>query len=122
MSPDPAGHITLYENPARVRVWAGNVLIADSCAAIELRESGYPARQYIPREDIAGERLRQSSTVTHCPFKGDATYYSLEVDGTVLPDVAWSYEQPFTAMAAIRERLAFDTHQLVEEKIENQIV
>lgn len=119
MSLDPAGHITLKQNPTRVRIWAGAIVIADTRAAIELRETGYPARQYIPRKDVATERLRQSSAVTHCPFKGDATYYSIDVNGTVLPDAAWSYERPFSAMAAISELVAFDTRQLLEEKVED---
>lgn len=116
MSLDPAGRITLRQNLQRVRVWAGDVLIADTRAALELRETGYPARQYIPRRDIATVRLRQSATVTFCPFKGNATYYSIELDDNVLQDVAWSYEDPFPAMTAIKGRLAFDA-QLVVEKI-----
>ncbi|GGX98555.1 hypothetical protein GCM10007160_27620 [Litchfieldella qijiaojingensis] len=105
---DPAGHISLHLNPQRVRVWVGDTLIADTQNAIELREKGYPHRQYIPRQDVDMERLTRSATVTHCPFKGDASYYSLELDGETLTDVAWSYEQPFDAMADIAGHLAFD--------------
>lgn len=112
---DPTGRISLQRNPRQVRIRAGGVLIADSREAIELREIGYPVRQYIPREDVAMELLRRSETITHCPFKGDATYYSIELDGKTMMDAAWSYEQPFEAMAEIKEHVAFDT-RIVEEK------
>lgn len=112
---DPTGQISLQRNPERVHIWVGDTLIADTHDAIELREIGYPARQYLPRADVAMERLRRSETVTHCPFKGDATYYSVELDDGTITDAAWSYEQPFEAMAEIEGRLAFDT-RLVEER------
>lgn len=111
---DPAGRISLQRNSRQVRIRAGGVLIADSQAAIELRETSYPVRQYIPREDVTMELLRRSKTITHCPFKGDATYYSIELDGKTMTDAAWSYEQPFEAMAEIKGHVAFDT-RIVEE-------
>ncbi|EPC01553.1 hypothetical protein L861_16915 [Litchfieldella anticariensis FP35 = DSM 16096] len=105
---DPTGRISLHPNPQRVRVWIGETLLADTRDAIELREKDYPPRQYIPRQDVDMQHLVQSATVTHCPFKGDASYYSLSLDGETLTDVAWSYEQPFDAMTDIAEHLAFD--------------
>lgn len=116
---DPNGRITLHPHDRRVRVWAGDTLIADTRNAIELRETGYPSRQYLPREDVDMLRLARTDTVTHCPFKGDASYYAIELDGETLPDAAWSYEAPFEAMREIAERLAFDT-RLVEEKVEER--
>lgn len=118
MSLDPTGHISLQRNPQRVRVLIGDRVIADTHEAVELRETGYPVRQYIPRQDVVTECLRQSATTSHCPYKGDATYYSIELDGRLLHDAVWSYEQPFTAMADIKGRLAFDT-QLVEQIVGN---
>lgn len=112
---DPTGHISLHPNPRQVRVLAGETLIADTHDAIEMREKGYPHRQYIPRQDVDMQRLSRSATVTHCPFKGDASYYSVELDGETLTDAAWSYEQPFEAMTDIAEHLAFDT-RLVDER------
>lgn len=113
---DPEGRINLQPTAERVRVGVGNDVIADTTAAIELRETGYPARQYIPREDVDMDRLVPSSTVTHCPFKGDAHYFSLEVAGKHLPDAVWSYETPFDAVADIAGHLAFDS-RVVEERI-----
>ncbi|SHF41383.1 Uncharacterized conserved protein, DUF427 family [Modicisalibacter ilicicola DSM 19980] len=114
---DPAGRISLHPHHRRVRIWAGGQVIADSHNAIELRETDYPPRQYLPREDVDLQRLTRSSTVTHCPFKGDTTYFSLERDDATLKDIAWSYERPFEAMTAIKGHLAFDT-RLVEEELD----
>ncbi len=80
----------------RVQVRAGGRLLADSTRAIELRETGLPTRFYLPREDVRLELLAPSPTTTHCPFKGDAAYFS--TPGA--PDAFWSYEQPTEADAA----------------------
>lgn len=102
--------ITLHPHSKRVRILAGDALIADTRNAIELRERGYPPRQYLPRGDVDMSKLSVSSTVTHCPFKGDTTYYSL-LD---IVDVAWSYELPVDDMQAIAGRLVFDTDKVTE--------
>ncbi|WP_227368865.1 DUF427 domain-containing protein [Halomonas sp. M20] len=117
---DPKGHISLHPHSRRVRVLIGETVIADTQGAIELREQGYPPRQYIPRQDVDMSRLASSEKVTHCPFKGDATYYSIEGKSENLTDAVWSYEQPFDAMTDIAGYLAFDT-QVVEEKMEEKV-
>ncbi|MCK0715218.1 DUF427 domain-containing protein [Chromohalobacter sarecensis] len=96
--------ISLHPHTRRVRVWDGDTLLADSTRAIELRERGYPPRQYLPQSDVHMGHLKRSETVTHCPFKGDATYYSVDEHH----DVAWQYANPLAKMAAIAGRLAFD--------------
>ncbi len=106
----PEPRITLHPHSRRARILADETLIADSCNAIELRERGYPPRQYLPRADVDMSKLSVSSTVTNCPFKGDSTYYSL-LD---IADVAWSYEQPIEEMQAIAGRLAFDVEMVME--------
>lgn len=111
-----AGHsteprMTLHPHNRRVRILAGDTLIADTHDVIELREHGYPQRQYVPRADVDMSKLSISSTVTHCPFKGDAIYYSLPD----IADVAWSYERPNDEMAAIAGRLAFDEGKVTEQ-------
>lgn len=112
---DPQGRITLHPHNRRVQIWAGDTLIADTRNAIELREIDYPPRQYLPRKDVDMLRLARTDTVTHCPFKGDASYYSIELDGETLADAAWSYEAPFEAMTDISERLAFDSRAVTEK-------
>lgn len=112
---DPEGRISLHPHNRQVQLWAGDVLIADTRNAIELRETGYPPRQYLPREDVDMQCLARTDSVTHCPFKGDASYYTIELEGDTLTDAVWSYEAPFEAVAAIKGRLAFDS-PAIEEK------
>lgn len=111
---DPAGRISLHRNPERIRVWAGDTLLADTRAAIELRETDYSPRQYIPREDVVMEHLKASPTHTNCPFKGDASYFSVDLREEKLTDAAWSYERPLDAVAEIAGYLAFDTRVVTE--------
>ena len=88
----------------RVRVTFNGEVIADTRDAIRMEEGNYPAVFYFPRKDVKMERLMRSSHRTHCPFKGDAAYFSL-VNGP--ENAVWSYEQPYDEMSVIKERLAF---------------
>ena len=92
--------------PAGKRVtvdFAGNT-IADTREALAMKEGDYPVVYYVPRKDVKMDRLERSAHSTHCPFKGDASYFSLKGGPR---DAVWSYERPFDEMAAIREYLAF---------------
>ena len=88
----------------RVRVTFKGEVIADSGDAIIMQESKYPPVYYLPRKDVKMDRLVRSSHRTHCPFKGDASYFSLKGGPE---NAVWSYEQPYDEMAAIKDRLAF---------------
>jgi uncharacterized protein (DUF427 family) len=88
----------------RVRVRVGEALVADTAHALLLEEGSLPPVFYIPRGDVHMDRLRPSATTSHCPFKGDASYFDA-VGGQ--PDVAWSYESPLPAASDIAGRLAF---------------
>ncbi len=105
--PGPDHPITITRNPRRVRVTAGNVVIADTTKALTLKEAKYPAVQYVPREDANMALLARTERVTHCPYKGDASYYSVNADGKTLDNTVWSYETPFPAMTEISGHLAF---------------
>lgn len=105
--PGPDHPITITANPRRVRVTAGNVVIADTTKALTLKEATYPAVQYVPREDANMALLERTARVTHCPYKGDASYFSIKADGKMLDNAIWTYETPFPAMAEIAGRLAF---------------
>jgi uncharacterized protein (DUF427 family) len=105
--PGPDHPITISTNPRRVRVEANGHVIADSAAALTLQEASYPAVQYIPRADVEMGFFGKTERSTHCPYKGDASYYTLSIDSRVLENVAWSYEAPFPAMAQIEGHLAF---------------
>jgi uncharacterized protein (DUF427 family) len=100
----PEHRITTKPAGARVRVKVKGEVVADSREAIVLQESRYPPVYYLPRKDVKMERLARTSHSTHCPFKGDASYFSF-VNGH--ENAVWSYEQPYDEVAAIREHLAF---------------
>lgn len=104
-----AGHpITIEPTKGRVEVRVNGELVADTTAALELREATLPAVQYIPLGDVAQDRLIRTDTSTYCPFKGDASYYSVRTsNGEVVDDVIWTYEQPYPAVAAIAGHVAF---------------
>ena len=105
--PGPDHPITVAANPARVVVRLGGQVVADSLQALELRESTYPPVQYLPRRDVRMDLLARTRHTTHCPYKGDAAYYAITVDGVTVDNVAWTYGTPFPAVAAIAGHLAF---------------
>jgi len=105
----PKHRITIKPAGVRVQIEFEGELIADTRDAIRLEEThvGHvvaPVVYYIPRKDVKMERLVRTSHETSCPFKGDASYYSLK-DGP--ENAVWSYEQPYDEMLAIKELLAF---------------
>src|SRR5450432_3932080 len=105
--PDESHPITITPAPGRVRVvWQGKV-VADSPRALDLREASYPSVKYIPRSDVDMALLRKTDRQTHCPYKGDASYFSLDGEGATSANAVWSYEDPYPAMAAIKDHLAF---------------
>ena len=99
--------IEIESNPDRVVVTVGGKVIADTRAALTLREAAYPAVQYIPRRDVDMAALTRGEHTTFCPYKGDASYYSIPAGGDRSVNAVWTYETPFPAMAAIKEHLAF---------------
>ena len=115
--PGPDHPITITANPKRVRVLADGVVIADTSHALTLKEASYPAVQYVPREDTNMSLLKRTERVTHCPYKGDANYYSVVSGGKVLENATWSYETPFPAMAEISGRLAFYPDKVKIEEV-----
>ena len=90
----------------RVRVTFNGEVVADSREAIRLEEGAYPPVYYVPRKDVKMERLIRTSHTSHCPHKGDATYYSL-ANGRIARNAVWSYEQPLAQVQAIKDHLAF---------------
>src|ERR1035441_5825744 len=114
--PGPEHPITIKRNDNRVRVIFAGIVIADSTRALTLAEAGYRPVQYIPRGDANMSLLKPTSHATHCPYKGDANYFSIEADGRSADNALWSYEQPFPAMAEIAGYLAFYPNRV--DKIE----
>lgn len=105
--PGPDHPIAVTPNPRRIRVTFNGAVVAETSRALMLREAGYPPVHYIPREDAAMALLRRSPHRTHCPYKGDAAYYSIEANGRRAENAIWSYEAPYPAVAAIAGHLAF---------------
>lgn len=88
----------------RVRVRVGGEVVADTAHALLLEEGAMPPVFYVPRCDVHMERLAPSATRSHCPFKGDASYFDAQGGPA---DAAWSYEAPLPAVSAIAGHLAF---------------
>jgi uncharacterized protein (DUF427 family) len=105
--PGPDHPITIEPNAKRVRVVFNGRVVADTTHALTLQEASLRPVQYIPRNDADMDLFVRSARTTHCPYKGDAAYYSLTVDGRTAENVVWTYEAPYPAMALIKEHLAF---------------
>lgn len=106
-TPGPDHPITVEPAYRHVRVHFNGRIVADTQRALVLREASYPPVFYIPREDADMTLYERSSHGSHCPYKGDAAYFSLAVGDRQARDAVWSYEQPYPAVAAIRDHLAF---------------
>jgi uncharacterized protein (DUF427 family) len=105
--PGPDHPISISRNPARVVVSVAGRVIADTSNALTLREADYPAVQYIPRKDVDFSQLERTDHATYCPYKGDCSYYSIPAAGKKSVNAVWSYENPFPAVAQIKDRVAF---------------
>ncbi|WP_343069045.1 DUF427 domain-containing protein [Azospirillum tabaci] len=90
-----------------MRVVFASQVVADTARALTLTEAKLPVVQYIPRADVDMTALERTAHTTHCPYKGDATYYNLRVGDRIAINAVWIYETPYPAVAAIREHLAF---------------
>ncbi|MGA8097847.1 MAG: DUF427 domain-containing protein [Candidatus Cybelea sp.] len=105
--PGPDHPISIEANPARVIVKVAGKVIADTRDALTLREASYPPVQYIPIRDVAMAELKPSEHTSHCPYKGDASYYSIPAGGDRSLNAVWTYEAPYEAVAQIEDYLAF---------------
>jgi uncharacterized protein (DUF427 family) len=105
--PGPDHPIAIERNPARVVVTVAGRIVADTREALTLSEAHYSAVQYIPRKDVDMTLLAPSDRTTYCPYKGDASYFSIPLGGERAADAVWSYEAPYAAVAVIKDHLAF---------------
>jgi uncharacterized protein (DUF427 family) len=99
--------ITIAPNPRRVVVKLGGRVIADSRRALVMRARDAAPSLYIPREDVAMSSLTLTSHHTRCPYKGDASYWTIRSGDRVSENAVWSYETPFASMAQIKGYLSF---------------
>jgi uncharacterized protein (DUF427 family) len=105
--PGPDHPITVEPTPGRVVVRLGDVVVADSTSALSLRESTYPVAQYIPLEDVDQSLITRTDSSTYCPYKGDASYYTLTGPDGDLTDVIWTYEKPYPSVEQIAGYVSF---------------
>ena len=105
--PGPDHPITIAKNGKRVRVMFADRIIAESMHPLILKEASYKPVFYISRADADMSLLKRTDHQTHCPYKGDATYFTTVADGRSAETAVWTYEQPFPAVGEIREHLAF---------------
>jgi uncharacterized protein (DUF427 family) len=116
--PTPDHPIALEPTANRVVVTFAGHEIANTTRALTMRESTYPAVHYILREDVHMALLERSTHGSYCPYKGDANYYSLRVEGRSSENAVWTYEAPFDAVSPIKGRLAFYANRVdsIEER------
>jgi uncharacterized protein (DUF427 family) len=105
--PGPDHPISIERNPVRIVVSVAGRVIADSRNALTLREADYPPVQYIPRNDVDFTQLERTHHATYCPYKGDGNYYSVPSGGKKSVNAVWTYENPYPAVAQIKEHVAF---------------
>ena len=105
--PGPDHPITIFPAEGKVRVTVAGRTIAESKQALRLEEKGYPPVYYVPRKDADMSLLVRTTHYTHCPYKGDCTYYSIPIGGSKSEYAVWTYEKPYEAVAQIKEHLAF---------------
>ena len=103
----PGHTISIVPTAAHVEVRVGARLLASTDRAMKLDETGLPARYYLPPDDVHMDLLRPTTFHTHCPFKGEASYWSLDIDGETHDGIVWSYEAPTAQAAEVRGMLCF---------------
>jgi len=116
--PGPDHPITIERNARHIVVTVAGRVVADTRAALTLREASYPPVQYIPRRDVDLKLLQRTDHVTYCPYKGNCAYYSIPAGAEHSVNAVWTYEAPYPAVAAIRDYLAFypDRVDAIEER------
>ena len=112
MSPDikipgPDHPIAITPSGDRVVVRSGETRIADSRSTLVLREASYPPVRYIPIADVDRSQLSASELTSYCPYKGEASYYSIAADPERGLDAVWFYDDPHSAVAEIKGHVAF---------------
>lgn len=102
------GHgIQLEDEPRHIEIAVDGVTLASTDRAVALHETGLPLRYYVPRDDVQMDLLEPTTTETVCPFKGQASYWNVQVGDTEHRDFAWSYEQPIDGVEKITGLVCF---------------
>ncbi|HWF46186.1 MAG TPA: DUF427 domain-containing protein, partial [Bryobacteraceae bacterium] len=105
--PGPDHPIAISPVEDTVRVTVAGRIVAESARALRLEEKGYPPIYYLPRSDADMSLLVRVTHDTYCPYKGEATYYSIPIGGSKSETAVWTYEEPYEAVAGIKGYLVF---------------
>jgi len=105
--PGPDHPITISPAEGRVRLTVAGKIVAESTRALRLEEQGYPPVFYLPRNDADMSLFVRTEQYSYCPYKGDCRYYSIPLGGSRWEYAVWTYEEPYAAVANIKEYLAF---------------
>jgi uncharacterized protein (DUF427 family) len=116
--PDASHPIAIAPSAQRVVVTVAGKVVADSRKALTLREANYPPVHYIPRQDVDMALLAGTDHASYCPYKGEASYFSIPAGGARAANAVWSYEAPYDAVASIKDHVAFypDRVDSIEER------
>ncbi|KXL50539.1 hypothetical protein M433DRAFT_2260 [Acidomyces richmondensis BFW] len=104
---DPFKRVDILQSTRHVRVLVDGKVVADAHSSMHLYETGLPCRYYLPLTSVDASVLRPSRTRTRCPYKGEAEYYSIEVDGKLHEDVVWYYKSPTLESSMITGLVCF---------------
>ncbi|NUW36344.1 DUF427 domain-containing protein [Nonomuraea sp. SMC257] len=105
--PGPDHPITVEATSSHVVVRVGDRVVADTTRPLVLTEAAYPPVHYIPIKDVDPGMIRRSDTRTYCPYKGEASYYSVVTPEGEVGDAIWAYEEPYDAVGEIKGHVAF---------------
>ena len=105
--PGPDHPIDITGEGATVRVTFNGKTVAESNRALAMRETDYPVVHYIPRDDVDMNLLTPTDHGSHCPYKGDASYFTIEADGAAADNAVWYYDDPYPAVSEIKDHVAF---------------
>jgi uncharacterized protein (DUF427 family) len=117
----PQAVITIAEQPGCLLVKFHGIQVAASARALVLLEANYPPVYYVPREDIDKQYFARTDHTSYCPYKGDASYYSLQIPGHEGANAVWSYENPKVSVEQIRGYLAFYPDQVKFEILDAEV-
>lgn len=104
---NPGHTVTITPADLHVEVRVDGEKVAETDHPVVLEETGMPTRYYLPREDVRVDLLRRTNFETECPFKGRASYWTLQVGEAVHDGIVWSYEDPISAAVAVTGLLCF---------------
>ncbi len=109
---DPYTRVDILPSSRHVRIEVDGVTVAETAKPTLLFETNLPVRYYVPKTHVRMELLEPSESVTHCPYKGDAEYWSLHLGDTVVPDIAWSYRTPLPESQKVAGLVSFYTDKV----------